>query len=206
MRAQRLQASVLRWLCINAVVALFSYLGFRANVWKVHIFNGSSEGTINSQGAVFLSFWHNESSRGLNSLGEGGVGCENSVWGLEGGGWLWFWGHKRRVQLRWTSSRLGKAALRSALHPVFPALKNKPFKQTVSGMSVGFFKWNPIELGLNILKQNGSKFNYTLQAAWQFPLCNARSNKAVLNRPGTPLHTGVSVPRQQGRVLDKRPS
>lgn len=73
---------MLWWLCINAVVALFSYFGFRANVWKVHIFNGNSEGTINSQGAVFLSSSHNESSRGQNSPSEGGVGCEKAVWGL----------------------------------------------------------------------------------------------------------------------------
>lgn len=32
--AQRRYASVLRWLGINAAVALFSYSGFRANVWK----------------------------------------------------------------------------------------------------------------------------------------------------------------------------
>ena len=85
-RAQWLKASMLRWLCINAAVALFSYLGFRANVWKVHIFNGNSEGTINSQGAVFLSASHNESSRGQNSPSEGGVGCEKSSVGVGGRG------------------------------------------------------------------------------------------------------------------------
>lgn len=40
---------------------------------KVHIFNGNSEGPINSQGAVFLSSSYNESSRGQNSSSEGGV-------------------------------------------------------------------------------------------------------------------------------------
>ena len=85
-RAQWLKASMLRWLCINAAVALFSYLGFRANVWKVHIFNGNSEGTINSQGAVFLSPSHNESSRGQTSPSEGGVGCEKSSVGVGGRG------------------------------------------------------------------------------------------------------------------------
>lgn len=174
---------------------------------KVHIFNGNSEGPINSQGAVFLSSSYNESSRGQNSSSEGGVSCKKAVWGLEGGGWLWFWGHKRRVQLHWTCSHLGKATLRSVPRPVLPAQKkNWAFEQIVCGMSVGFSKWNPTESGLNILKQNGSKFNYTLQAAWQFPLCNTQSNKTALNRPGTPVHTGVSVPRQEGRALDKRPS
>lgn len=122
---------MLRWLCINAVVALFSYFGFRANVWKVHIFNGNSEGTINSQGAVFLSSSHNESSRGQNSPSEGGVGCEKAVWGLEGGGWLWFWRHKRRVQLYWTCSRLGKATLRSVPQPVLPAQKTSLWANSV---------------------------------------------------------------------------
>lgn len=84
--------------------------------------------------------------------------------------------------------------------------KNWAFEQTVCRISVGFSKWNLIELSRTILKQNGSKFNYTLQDAWQFPLCNTHSNKTMLNCPGIPVHTGVSVPRQEGRALDKRPS
>jgi len=96
------------------------------------------------------------------------------------------------------------------LWKVFPSpcslLKKQAFKLTLCGMSVGFSKWNPIEPGLNILNQNGSKFNYTLQATWQFPLCSTQSNKTMLNRSGTPVHTGVSVPRQKGRAFDKRPS
>lgn len=72
---------MLRWLCIKAVAALFSYFGFRANVWKVHIFNGNADGTMNSQSAVFLSLSHNESSRGKkNVFSEGGVGSEKEVW------------------------------------------------------------------------------------------------------------------------------
>lgn len=125
---------MLRWLCINAVVALFSYFGFRANVWKVHIFNGNSEGTINSQGAVFLSSSHNESSRGQNSPNEGGVGCEKAVWGLEGGGWLWFWGHKRRVQLYWTCGRLGFGD--SEKCSLLPKKKRKEKKKSLWANSV----------------------------------------------------------------------
>lgn len=49
---------------------------------KVCIFNGNSEGPINSQGAVFLSSSYNESSRGRNNPGKGGVSCEKAVWGL----------------------------------------------------------------------------------------------------------------------------
>lgn len=173
---------------------------------KVHIFNGNSERLINSQRAVFLSSLYNESSRRQISSSEGGVSCKKAVWGLEGGGWLWFWGHKRRVQLQWTCSHLGKSNSEKCSPAFGPCSKNRAFSQIVYGMSVGFSKWNLTESGLNILKQNGSKFNYTLQAAWQFPLCNTQSNKAALNRPGTPVHTGVSVPRQEGRALDKRPS
>lgn len=195
-RVQWLQASVLWWVCINAVVALFSYFGFRANVWKVHIFNGNSKIIVNSRVAVFLSSSYNESSRGRNSPREGGVGCEKAVWGLEGGGWLWFWGHKRRVQLCWTCSHLGKATARKVLLPLLTAQKTSLWANIVQDDD-GFSEWNPIELGLNILNQNGSKFNYTLQATWQFPLCNTQSNKTALNRPGTFLFTLESVCRDR---------
>lgn len=137
-RVQWLQASVLWWVCINAVVALFSYFGFRANVWKVHIFNGNSKIIVNSQGAVFLSSSYNESSRGRNSPREGGVGCEKAVWRLEGGGWLWFWGHKRRVQLCWTCSHLGKATARKVLQPLLTAQKNKPLSKHCAGWLLAF--------------------------------------------------------------------
>lgn len=181
-----LQASVLWWVCINAAVALFSYSGFRANVRKVHIFNGNSKIILKSQGAVFLSSSYNESSGGRNSPREGGVGCEKAV---EGGGGLWFWGHKRWVQLCWTCSQ----QLQETFSCLCSLHKNQAFEQTLSVMTVGFSEWNPIELGLNILNQNGSKFNYTLQATWQFPLCNTQSNKTALNRPGTFLFTLESV-------------
>lgn len=40
-----------------------------------------------------------------------------------------FWGHKRRVQLHWTCSRLGKATLKSVPQPLLPAQKNEPLSR-----------------------------------------------------------------------------
>lgn len=81
--------------------------------------------------------------------------------------------------------------------------------RTTSRISGRLFQVKPNhQPRLNILKleQNGSKFNYTLQAAWHFPLCNAHSNKTALNRPGTPDHTVVSVSRQGSGPFYKTPS
>lgn len=111
------------------------------------------------------------------------------------GGRLWFfWGHKRREQLLWT---FGKSKWEVFLDLCLLLKEAWAFEQLVCWMSVGFSKWNATKLSLNIVERNGSKFNYTLQAAWQFPLCNAQFNKTAPNRPGNLVHTGVSVTRQK---------
>lgn len=208
---QRLYASMLRWLYINTVAALFSYSGFRANVWKSSYFQWQLIGAHKFTVLYFYPLHIMKVPEDKTVPARVGWVVESSV-GV-GGRWLIVVFGDIKEGCNCTGH---VAVWEKQLWEVFPGLylllkkKKNLSLNTIWANSLQdaclLFQVKSNRVGLNVLKQNGSKFNYTLQAAWQFPLCNTQSNKTALNRPGSPVHTGVSVTRQEGRALYKRPS